>query len=86
MPAVATTLAQRVEGAIVANPYFCTRRLRFEAEEGRVILSGSVGTYYHKQMAQEIVRRIEGVREIDNCLEVHWPASEPADQRPCLAT
>ncbi len=85
MPAVATSLAERVEGAIVANPYFCGRRLRFEAEEGRVILSGSVGTYYQKQMAQEIIRRIEGVREIDNCLEVHWQRTE-SDERSYLAT
>ena len=77
MSPVPPTLAERVEGAIVANPYFNGRRLRFEAEEGRVILSGSVSTWFQKQMAQEIVRRIEGVREIDNCLEVSWlPASE----------
>jgi len=66
------TLAERVEGAIVANPYFSSRHLRFETAEGRVVLSGVVGTYFQKQMAQEIVRRIEGVREIDNCLEVCW--------------
>jgi osmotically-inducible protein OsmY len=79
-----TTLAERVEGAIVANPYFSGRRLRFEAEEGRVVLSGSVSTYFQKQMAQEIIRRIEGVREIDNCLEVNWP-SEPQERVVCLA-
>jgi osmotically-inducible protein OsmY len=69
---VETTLAERVEGAIALNPYFSTRHLRFETENGRVVLSGIVGTYFQKQMAQEIVRRIEGVREIDNCLEVCW--------------
>ncbi len=85
MSLIPLTLAERVEGAIVANPYFNGRRLRFEAEEGRVILSGSVSTYFQKQMAQEIVRRIEGVREIDNCLEVHWQRSE-SDERSYLAT
>jgi len=72
------TLAERVEGAMVANPYFSSRQLRFETADGRVVLSGVVGTYFQKQMAQEIVRRIEGVREIDNCLEVRWraPAGE----------
>jgi hypothetical protein len=30
-------------------------------------------------MAQEIVRRIDGVREIENCLEVRWlPAASEA--------
>ena len=69
---VETTLAEHVEGAIVDNPYFSSRHLRFETADGRVVLSGIVGTYFQKQMAQEIVRRIEGVREIDNCLEVCW--------------
>jgi osmotically-inducible protein OsmY len=73
-----TTLAERVEGAIVANPYVSSRHLRFETAGGRVVLSGIVPTYFQKQMAQEIVRRIEGVHEIDNCLEVSWLPPEPA--------
>jgi len=67
-----TTLDERVEGAIVANPYLSRRKLRFETEDGRVVLTGEVGTYFQKQMAQEIVRRVEGVTEIENCLEVKW--------------
>ncbi|MEX2173517.1 MAG: BON domain-containing protein [Pirellulaceae bacterium] len=75
------SLAERVEGAIVANPYFSARHLRFEAAEGRVVLQGMVRTYFQKQMAQEIVRRIEGVTEIDNCLEVNWMSPEVGDLR-----
>ena len=45
----------------------------FNAFDGsRVVLQGSVSTYFQKQMAQEVVRRVEGVQEIDNCLEVLW--------------
>jgi osmotically-inducible protein OsmY len=76
-PTLAASLAERVEGAIVANPYLSKRQLRFETAGGRVVLSGRVASYFQKQMAQEIVRRIEGVREIDNCLEVCW--RPPAD-------
>ena len=79
------TLAQRVEGAMVANPYFSSRQLRFETAGGRVVLSGVVGTFFQKQMAQEIVRRIEGVREIDNCLEVTWRAPAGAEFEAHLA-
>jgi osmotically-inducible protein OsmY len=74
-----TTLAERVEGAIAVNPYFRSRRLRFETADGRVVLSGVVGTFFQKQMAQEIVRRIEGVEEIDNCLEVSWLPATSAE-------
>jgi osmotically-inducible protein OsmY len=72
MTAAAATLAERVEGAMFANPYFSTRHLRFETEGSRVTLSGSVSSYFQKQMAQEIVRRIDGVAAIDNLLEVSW--------------
>jgi osmotically-inducible protein OsmY len=31
-----------------------------------------VRSYFQKQMAQEVVRRVEGVEQIDNDLEVLW--------------
>jgi osmotically-inducible protein OsmY len=67
-----TSLEDRVDVAITTNPYLAGRSLRFETSQGRVVLHGVVGTYYQKQMAQEAVRRIDGVEEIDNRLEVAW--------------
>ena len=64
------TLSDRVDKALVTNPYLTGRTLRFETDGGRVILRGRVGTWYQKQMAQELIRRVEGVEVIDNCLEV----------------
>ncbi|MFO1062451.1 MAG: BON domain-containing protein [Pirellulales bacterium] len=40
--------------------------------DGVVILNGRVDTYYHKQMAQELLRKLEGVERVINLLEVHW--------------
>jgi len=68
------SLAERVDNALVTNPYLTGRTLRFETDGGRVVLHGHVGTWYQKQMAQEFLRRIEGVELIDNCLEVIGPA------------
>jgi len=65
-------LDYRVLTALEQNPHVARRNLRFETEQGRVTLRGVVGTYYQKQMAQEAVRRVEGVREIANELEVCW--------------
>lgn len=70
MQLVKTTLAERVEGAIQTNPYFSGRTLRFETEGARVVLHGRVASYFQKQMAQEIVRRVEGVETVENALEV----------------
>jgi osmotically-inducible protein OsmY len=63
-------LADQVHSAIQGNPYLSGRKLRFEARQGRVVLRGTVATFFQKQMAQEALRRIDGIREIENELEV----------------
>jgi osmotically-inducible protein OsmY len=65
-------LDHRILTALEQNPHVARRNLRFETQQGRVILRGVVGTYYQKQMAQEAVRGVEGVQEIANELEVCW--------------
>ena len=65
-------LHKLVDEALSQSPYFARRGLRFEAQEGEVVLRGTVRSYYHKQMAQEILRRVDGVRRIENQLEVDW--------------
>ena len=67
-----TPLNDRVMIALERNPHIARRNLRFETDEGRVVLRGVVGTYYQKQMAQEAVRYVDGVHEIANELEVNW--------------
>ncbi len=62
----------QIQNALDHNPFFALRNLRFERSEGRVTLHGTVGSYYHKQMAQESLRNVAGVAEIENRLEVNW--------------
>jgi osmotically-inducible protein OsmY len=71
------TLDDRVGSALERNPYLQRGILRFETAEGRVTLKGVVRTYFQKQMAQEALRRIDGVEEIANELEV-LPMGQPA--------
>jgi osmotically-inducible protein OsmY len=71
-PLEASPLEERVHEALIENPNVQTRDLRFETAEGRVTLRGTVGTYYQKQLAQEALRRVDGVQRIDNELEVNW--------------
>ena len=73
-----TVLYDRVNTALERNPYVAGRKLRFETEHGRITLRGVVQSYFQKQMAQESLRRIEGVQEIFNELEVmpsFWASS-----------
>jgi osmotically-inducible protein OsmY len=37
-----------------------------------VRLQGTVGSFYQKQMAQELLRRVDGVERIENQLQVSW--------------
>ena len=66
------TLGELIHCAIENSPYLAGRKVRFETEAGRVVLKGTVGTFFQKQMAQEALRRIDGIREIENQLEVSW--------------
>jgi osmotically-inducible protein OsmY len=70
MLAAEATFAEQVGIAISSNPHLSGRKLRIETEDGRVVLLGTVSSYYQKQMAQEAVRRVEGLRGIDNRLTV----------------
>ena len=66
------TLQRRVEIALARSPYVARKKLRFESEQGRVTLHGTVDSFFQKQMAQETVRRLDGVDSIENQLEVCW--------------
>jgi osmotically-inducible protein OsmY len=46
------------------------RDVSVERSAGCVRLSGAVRSYYHKQLAQETVRRVDGVEQVENELVV----------------
>ena len=45
---------------------------------GRVVLRGSADSFFEKQVVQETLRRVDGVRSIDNRLSVHWGKNRAA--------
>jgi osmotically-inducible protein OsmY len=65
-------LDSQLQNALAQNPFLSGRKLRIELSDGRVTLHGTVNSYYHKQMAQESLRNLAGVAEIENRLEVNW--------------
>lgn len=65
-------LFDRIHNALSTNPFVPSRQVSVEASDGRVVLKGSVGSFFQKQMAQEAIRRVDGVQLIDNLLEVTW--------------
>jgi osmotically-inducible protein OsmY len=71
-PAPRPALLEQVHGALNRSPYVSARDLRVEASEGVVRLEGAVRSFFHKQMAQETIRRVDGVERIENRLQVEW--------------
>jgi osmotically-inducible protein OsmY len=65
-------LADRISAALATNPYVPARKVMFEEEAGTIVLKGQVDSFFQKQMAQEALRRVDGVQTIENLLEVSW--------------
>ena len=65
-------LFDRIHEALTTNPHVPSQQVQVNAAEGRVTLTGNVRSFFQKQMAQEAIRRIDGVEKIDNLLEVNW--------------
>ncbi len=69
---VDSQLVDRARSALESSPHLARKQFRLEARQGRIILRGTVASYYQKQMAQETLRKLDGVDEIENHLQVHW--------------
>ena len=66
-----TTLQQRVHNAIVHNVHLNSCNIQCETDAtGKLTIEGEANSYFAKQMAQEILRNVEGVSLIENDLTV----------------
>jgi osmotically-inducible protein OsmY len=65
-------LLDEVQGALSRSPYPIRDELKIEAREGVIRLEGAVRSFFHKQMAQEVIRRVDGVERVENLLQVKW--------------
>lgn len=72
MQGTATNMATQVADAISSSPHIARAGVTYETHQGHVVLKGTVTSYFQKQMAQEALRGVEGVSQIDNELVVRW--------------
>lgn len=68
-------IVRQVQLAVTQSPHLRQRNVVVFADRGYVTLEGLVASYFEKQMAQEALRDIEGIIQIDNQLEVSWENS-----------
>jgi len=60
----------RAQSALAASPVYALRELHVEQQGDALLISGRVTSFYHKQLAQEVVRHAaEGV-EVVNSIHV----------------
>jgi osmotically-inducible protein OsmY len=71
--ASAADVAQLAERRLRESPYFFLRRIRCRFDAGVLTLEGTVPMRQLRQFAESIVARVEGVRRIDNQVDVHDP-------------
>ena len=71
MPTMSSSdLRPRAQTALADSPVYDLRDLKVEQCEGTLIITGSVSSFYHKQLAQEVVRSVCRGSEIHNAILV----------------
>lgn len=64
------SLGDLVQGALSRSSFLTGRHVQVELAHDTVVLKGVVTSYYHKQLAQEALRQVEGISQIRNELVV----------------
>ena len=66
--------ADLAERCLRSNPYLALKNITCDWLDGVLVLRGCLPTYYLKQIAQEVVAHLEGVKRIENQIQVVTPA------------
>src|SRR5262249_3736589 len=65
-----TVITAKVKTALAADPTVPAHEVNVETRDGVVQLAGFVDNSTQKQQATEVARRVAGVKQVDNQLEV----------------
>jgi osmotically-inducible protein OsmY len=63
-------IAAQAKSRLMASSHPALRKILCMYDEGVLVLRGRLNSFFHMQMAQETVARIEGVERIVNHIEV----------------
>lgn len=66
----------RAQMALADSPVFALRLLRVEGSGQTLHLHGRVNSFYHKQLAQEVVRSVASGVELINTIDVGYSTSD----------
>ncbi len=71
------TIPQMAESKLHSKPYQALKNVSCDWRDGVLVLRGRLPSYYLKQVAQEVVVRLDGVGAIDNQIHVMTTAVRP---------
>lgn len=67
---VAREVEHRAQNALTRSPIQALRSLRVRHDGNQVVISGRLSTFYHKQLAQELVRAVVEDLQVVNSIDV----------------
>jgi osmotically-inducible protein OsmY len=73
-----TGITTRIKTAYLFNPHLSATEIHVTTENGVVVLSGSVPSAVHRDLAVEIAKNAEGVRDVRNELTVGEAPNNPS--------
>jgi len=74
MPAARSEIGEAARICLRRQPRSALANIWCDYQAGVLVLRGHVPSYFLKQLAQETVRRVDGVEHIENEIEVDSPA------------
>ena len=74
----ATAVAEAAIERLRASPYKAMRRVSCRCERGVLFLRGRLFSFHEKQVAQEVVAKVNGVTRVVNEIEVSGQGSKEA--------
>lgn len=78
MPAlVLDDVRPRAQAALANSPFYELRELQVDAHDGTLLISGRVSSFYHKQLAQEVVRSVCLDAQVVNTIDVETSDEDP---------
>jgi osmotically-inducible protein OsmY len=66
----------RAQAALTSSPFYELRELQVEWRDEALVLSGCVSSFYHKQLAQEVVRSVCRDSDVINSVYVEHQEEE----------
>lgn len=77
-----TEVVEQARGALARSRIYVLRRLDVTADGDAIVLQGRVDSYYHKQLAQELVRMAVDGTEVVNEIAVVYRTDASDDSFP----